>query len=210
MMKTKGKSKQGIQGATPVEFYRNLPFEECLSRLRHDPEHLIVDLQQQTDDRYRFLITLKGEAKNAASLSGTVQEWGDAATRFEGMLFSKPFHVANPSSSVGKRQLSRIRNLNKWILGLVFVAFLAFALLSPVDLLIAAYAALAVALLLVGTTMGLWIRRTETAYGYQLMNQLELLLNDERKAKGNLDENYDDSGREAGIYPDSARQQSDS
>lgn len=200
MMKVKGKSKQGIQGATPVEFYSNLPFRECLSRLQNDPEHLKVDLQQQTDDRYRFLIMLKGEAANAASLSGTLQEWGDAATRFEGMLFSKPIHFVNPSSITGKRQRSRIRKLNSWFLGLVFVVYLSFTILRPSDLLIASYVALAVIMLLVGMLTWLWNYRSETVYGHQLMNQLELLLNNERKAKGKLDEDYDDSERGADIH----------
>jgi hypothetical protein len=209
MMKVKGKSKQGIQGATPIEFYSNLPFQECLSRLQNDPEHLKVDLQQQTVDRYRFLIMLKGEAANAANLSGTLQEWGDAATRFEGMLFSKSIHVANPSSIAGKREKSRIQNIYRWVFGLVFLIYLAFIILRPSDLLMASYTALAIITLLVGAISWLWTHRSEKVYGHQLMHQLELLLNDERKAKGNLDENYDNSRREAGIHPDRAGKQSD-
>jgi hypothetical protein len=126
-------------------------------------------------------------------------------------LFSKPMYFANPNNDAGKKQQSFILGLNRWVLTLAALVFIGLLVVrADTTLTIIAYAVMALILALVGGFTQWRIRRAETTYGYQLMNQLELLLNDERKAKGNLDEDYDDSGREAGIYPDRARQQSDS
>lgn len=84
------KTKHKIRGGTPFELYSDLQLEECLYRLEHDTGHLKVDLRRNTDEQARFLMTFTGAAEKAASVSGTLQAWGDSATRVEGMVFSRP------------------------------------------------------------------------------------------------------------------------
>jgi hypothetical protein len=85
------KTKDKIRGATPVEFYSTLHFEECLFRLRNDADKVLkVDLQEQSEDHARFLVTLREEPHGSANMTGTLQKW-DEATRIEALIFPRPF-----------------------------------------------------------------------------------------------------------------------
>jgi hypothetical protein len=84
------KTKHKIRGGKPFELYSDLQFEECLYRLEHDTGNLKVDLRRNSDEQARFMILFPGAAEKAASVSGTLQPWGDSATRIEGMVISRP------------------------------------------------------------------------------------------------------------------------
>lgn len=84
------KTKRKLRGVTTFEFFSGLTFEECLFRFQNDASHLIVDIEQQTDDRARFLITLKGETSRITNITGILYRWGDSDTRIQGMIFSRP------------------------------------------------------------------------------------------------------------------------
>lgn len=115
------KTKRRIRGGKPFELISDLHFEECLFRLEHDAGHLVIDLQQQAEDQARFLITLKGKAGKSANITGTLQPWGEATTRVEGILFSRP----SPDAA-------RISGILSWITHHARIA--RFALLIPVAL----------------------------------------------------------------------------
>ncbi|MBZ0287289.1 MAG: hypothetical protein K8I30_06725, partial [Anaerolineae bacterium] len=84
------KTKHKIRGGKLFELYSDLQLEECLYRLEHDAGRLKVDLRRNSDEQARFLMTFTGAAEKAASVSGTLQAWGESATRVEGRVFSRP------------------------------------------------------------------------------------------------------------------------
>lgn len=201
-MKTKRKTKLGIRGATPFEFYSDFQFEECLYHLEHDTTHLKMDVEQRLDDQARFIMTLKGNDEKNGNISGTLQRWGDAATRVEGMIFS------HPAVSIRRQVVLSIISLLPFAILIVLFA------LDPSPL---SYyrtkLCLGLPLALLVTIGIIWGSITLIGYRFKhkLIYHLEDFLTDKRKkgkAEGNFDENYDNRWREAGIHSDSAGQQS--
>jgi hypothetical protein len=176
------KTKHKIRGGKPFEFYSELQLEECLYRLEHDTGHLKVDLRRNSDEQARFMITLTGEAEKAASVSGTLQQWGDSATRVEGMLFSGA--IPNAELPTGAKPLVWFGSklacgfiLPNVILGLIWL------IVATHDPIITTLVCGAVSLLIIvfGILPFLSINREFNRHGKALMAHLEDLLTDKRK-----------------------------